>query len=595
MDEFTFGSPSLLENQNKIPKELIELSEEPTELPEEPTELPKEPIKLPEKKDYSAIAEKNLQELDNVIRFIYGVDAEKKEEEEESQVAEDLTESPNKTSLARDIESIVDRAIFGLPELLEDVGTFSFDAINQLLLDKEPNSFVTEKAMGFFKEKSRDAQIRIYNENAKIFGATVVRNDKNVVATFENLSPEQQAHVLERMGSPPETLTGQALDIATMILGGAKVYGALPEGMGAMRKALISEQLVMQSLATEESLKENMSNIARDWGNTFEDENFLKSFLTNPVTQYLAAGENDSKALLRAKMALTDAFVFGIGEGAFKLVGLTLKGANNLSQTMYKKSVDQLKKREVDKLFENILGGLKGELRLAASASSLVLGVGMPPLPFIKKTAKELSDDEAQLIKQTTKQNANILSEGASFLYRIKQRWFTSRGYAPLKAWEAEQRMVRRVRALRTEADITAKRLQYFLDRAIHQYDGDIVKNITNALESKPSTLEPAERLAELQSKFNLPKEVAVEVLQGRNMIDRLSQMVVDSNIGTENIRDAITENLTTYTRRAYRMYEEKGFIPSQSARNKATKFFRDQFLSKEYGISLKEIENGKI
>ncbi len=498
--------------------------------------------------------------------------------------------------------------IWGTVDFVSDVVTAPSRLLqNEEDTEEDPNVLnkkIEEVNRGWTRELDENVYKKDYDRSIKAatkmgHTITVPKNGEQVLATFDNLTKAQQNEVLQKRKVKPATLAELTLDVAAMFGTGAVGYNMFPDINAFKKASVVAKSLFGDAyleqvlLYSQEDKFSNLANVVRDYGETYPDENPLKSVLSNPITNYIAAEKDDSELELRAKTMAVSAIMTGMGETAFKFAGISLGAANTASKKMYGKTVNQLNKLQVNEFVNKLFPILRKDRVRHNNGSSLVLGLGLPNFSFLNKQSKKLSESEVQLIKQTTKADANILSRGASSLRRIKQRWFTSNGYAPRKAWESEQQMIRRTRALRTEADGIAKRLQRYLDEAIHEYDGDILKNITSALETNLSDVKPEIHLEVLQRKFDLPEEVAREVLNGRNMIDRLSQMVLDSNIGTEPVRAAIAENLGTYTRRSYRMFEEKGFIPSNSAKRKATEFFRNKYLAQQHNININKIDSG--
>ena len=131
------------------------------------------------------------------------------------------------------------------------------------------------------------------------------------------------------------------------------------------------------------------------------------------------------------------------------------------------------------------------------------------------------------------------------------------------------------------------------MDNMLATSDGNAVKNISEALEENLSHLDPDEHISTIIKKFNLPEEIATDIVNARTMIDKLSEIILDSNIGTEPIRYAISENLGSYLKRSYRIFEEKGFVPTPSAKNNAEELFMDRWLANKYNINLDEFPDG--
>lgn len=89
---------------------------------------------------------------------------------------------------------------------------------------------------------------------------------------------------------------------------------------------------------------------------------------------------------------------------------------------------------------------------------------------------------------------------------------------------------------------------------------------------ANPHAVIPAEIAA-------LPEEIRPFVYQMRGTIDNLSDELVGSGFVTPEQAVKLTENLGQYVNRAYRLFNEKGYKPSEEAVADAMKFLTDKYI----------------
>ena len=85
--------------------------------------------------------------------------------------------------------------------------------------------------------------------------------------------------------------------------------------------------------------------------------------------------------------------------------------------------------------------------------------------------------------------------------------------------------------------------------------------------------IDPAERIAAVASKYNLPEDVAEEIVNARVLIDELSTSVLGTKAANKKTKEAIQDNLGSYLNRSYRLFEDEGFSPSDKVRQDAINF----------------------
>ena len=398
----------------------------------------------------------------------------------------------------------------------------------------------------------------------------------------------------------PETGGGMVLDVASYLVGGGVVFKALGKvsklqkaKYGNITKGVIAEQTVEQVLADPDN---NLFNfIAED----LMDE-------PPELIEFLAADEADDVLFNRAKIAVTSGLLTaGIG-------GLVRYGFKPFDITRHSKTVLGGKEtpttpEDYDKVVGSLLGEAKEQLK-------------DNPSPIVEKV-KEVAEDTAEGVAQIINQSSGGLGGIKSW---VKQRYFSSRGFLSKEGRTAKEDAISNQKRLVSHAGHVANRLQRFMDNAIEE---NIVDDVSRALtdktmlnlspsekikyltgtsmksflikkygfsdvlaskfvrisdknkvlmgdKSKPDTVkflkdngfstEVASEIATIKP-YGFSNEIATEIADARGAIDTLSKTILDSNIGSEVVRESISANMGSYMRKSYRLYEDANWTPSDS------------------------------
>jgi hypothetical protein len=308
----------------------------------------------------------------------------------------------------------------------------------------------------------------------------------------------------------------------------------------------LSEQIAEQDLVRDTSF--NLANLAEE----------------DSVIGYLAGDKDDSVLLNRAKMALTSSIlVGGVTLGGkrlidrYKKLGIDEMSVEYHAKQLFNRNVDELNEAELEQVNEALLKALrKKELK--------------EPTPIITEVKKALGDDAegvAQIMNQTKKPSGQ--PEGfqdfdyMSLLHRLKNRYFTSRGYFTKNAKQLQQDGVHRHRQITQQATHITRNLKQFMDDAIEasKNDDTLISRVSEALQdSNILKHSDQEKIKYITNTYKVNSELALEILNAKSLIDDLSKTILDLNIGSEVTQRIIADNMGSYLKRSYRLYEDANF-----------------------------------
>ena len=409
--------------------------------------------------------------------------------------------------------------------------------------DDDDESFLTDVGrVGFsavegFAQLGSDVLVRPFQEDKEAYDESYSEWRGDMAEYVPGLDREDIVDTETGEVLRPETGAGVVLDVASYLVGGGVVFKALGKisklqkaKYGNITKGVIAEQTVEQVLADPNY---NLVNI-------------IDEVMEEPpaVVEFLAADKADDVLYNRAKMAMTSGLLTA-GVGGLLNLGFKAVDVAKYSKTaLGKEAPDTLE--EFDILAGTLLGAAKKSEN--ANPSKIVAEV------------KTVSEDTAEGVAQIINQSSGGLKGGVTWL---KQRWLTSRGFLSREGRAASEASVHKQKQLVSHAGHIAKRLQRFMDNVV---EGNIVDDVNSALtDKKLLTFGEDDKINYLTKEYGFSKEIAAEVADARGTIDRLSKTVLDSNIGSEVVREAIEGNMGAYMRRSYRLYEDANWRPSAS------------------------------
>ena len=388
---------------------------------------------------------------------------------------------------------------------------------------------------------------------------------RQFVSAFTPLIPGLKTEdVIDAEGKvlPRETMAGTALEIAPYVVGGTAIAGTkLMSATPRIVNGILSGVAVDQLLYTGDNALANTLS---------ESELFEAESMAQNLVEYLSIDEDDTALEERTKL-LAEGVALGVGAEA--VMG-TAKLASKAKQ-LFNKGYAKLTRSEEAEVIADYLKDARQATNLRAE---------QPNLTFA----------------ETPQGAAQVAQQNSSKLRRFIQQTFTSRGYWTPQAFNAFNDAQYAQRQIVKEAENISNRLQQSL-RAL----GDeattetATKNVQNALREDlgfhPQVAQEA-RVRFVMDKYDVTEEVATEVLNARQLIDRLSGRLANSNIPNGEFRETILENSGEYIRRSYRLFEDSGYKPSESVVRQAEDYLVGQQLKRglDYDEAY-EVARGKI
>jgi hypothetical protein len=430
-------------------------------------------------------------------------------------LAEEKPEEPE-PSFLQDVQRVGLKTAFGPVQLASDLVVRPFSA------DKE----AYDKAADAFFRKSKEKVLTAFGED-------------DVTDVIDPKTGKIRG---------TDTLAGAAVDIGSYLVGGGAVFKVLNKinktrKLGNVTKAVISEQVAEQALSDPDY---NLANLAKD---------FIDADV--PYLDYLAADEEDDVLLNRAKQSIVGGLTTGVVSGLVKL-GFSRLEVEDYSQRIFNKDPEDLS-HEIE--LPEVVEALVRDQRSAQVRN---------PSSVVQEVSERVSDTNegvAQMLKQSEKTLSGRLQW-------IKQRFFTKEGFYSEEAFKAKEAAVSGSRQLVSSGVHHARRLQRFIDdELLATGDETIAKKVMEQLQNKSLLgLSDEEKIKRIVDS-GLSKDIALEIVSARNIIDDLSKYIVDNNVATEGVRDAIIGNMGEYVTRSYRLFEDANYVPSDAMKEEASEF----------------------
>ena len=388
----------------------------------------------------------------------------------------------------------------------------------------------------------------------------------------------------------PETIPGIGLEIAPIFVGAQRAQ---------VSKRL--KDLGIKSGATRAFIGGGLANqIINEKG----DENFfnfLEDLVEVPVLEdaisFMAEKEEDPEIIRRLKLVGEEITLFGFG----KLLESAVK-ADYKSFLSFDKPIESLSKTEKGEFFVKLLKEKKDKIQSGKATffgKTNTKGDYFEESEFITRL-REASEGNVK-IQEIPKGSEQVArQQGANFsslLTRLTGGLFTSRGYFSTRAYNAFEDSVYAQRQAIRQAENTANRLQKTIDDIVENNpQSDIKEKVSSIFEEgkfdfsfipKGSSLE--NQVKAVSVAFDLPENVATELLQARNQIDELSRNLLNSPNIPKQFKEAISKGMNSYVRRSYRLYEDSNYTPSKDVRKRAREFLIKDFKQKNKKLTNEE------
>ena len=330
-----------------------------------------------------------------------------------------------------------------------------------------------------------------------------------------------------------ETLPGKFAEIAPYIVVGSRVQGARAiQQTPRLVQGLLSGVVTDQLLADED---ENIFNIIED---------ALPETAIADYASYMSAKKDDDPEVKKAKASRGRAWAWLVNGSSRSAAKLAAKSRN-----IFNKSYTELTPKEQGEIFESHLKE--------------------------SRNRTELSRREQQVdFQETAEGAAQVRQQQSNKLNRFFRQLFTTRGFFTNNAQSAFDNAEYAQRAAVSRAEHIATRLSQSMDEMMKSSDRNIADEVQEALTSdRLGNLLQRDRatvLLDIQEEFGFSSEVADEVLNARQLIDTLSKEVTGSSHLSDSIKEIVNENVGSYMRRSYRLFEDTGYKPSEDVVNDA-------------------------
>ena len=470
--------------------------------------------------------------------------------EEEERKKEKLNETETKQETTEKKSILADLARVGI-DTLEQVPNIGIDL---LTLGGQPPHYV----VGESKAPTEESKENLKQDSQKAKKA--VRNfmvDSLVepfrMSGFTETADRIKESIIDKEGKikKTETVTGTAASLVPYIMGGTKIYSKLSEEGGKILRGAKAGAITDQLLADTQEGEGNLFNVIAE----VLPENGAKT-----VAEYIASDEEDSQVVERIKL-LGEGTAIG---GLVDILGGTVK-AGQIAYKNFKKKFPDLTDEE------------RGEA-----------------LYLYLKDAKETTDlrapEDQVVFTETPKGAAQVQLQANSKINRFINRFLTTRGYFTPKAYNAFEDSQYAQRQVIAKAEHIANRLQDALNNISETKEGpEIFKSVNDALTADLKFvrgLELKDKISDIANEFNLPKDVAEEVLNARELIDDMSRQLVGSSAVKDSLKEIIVENSGHYMRRSYRLFEDSGYSPDEKVRLDAEDYLTNLNLNRDPNLS---------
>lgn len=302
------------------------------------------------------------------------------------------------------------------------------------------------------------------------------------------------------------------------------------------------------------------------------------------VLNFLAADEGDSEAERRLKLAFQDVVFTSAFVGITGIPSLIRKIGGETGEKFLKGNLKDITKEETSGFMVDLVKEIKRT-------------PGAPQLKAAKAPVAQGLDQSMQVEKQALHGEGPIRRIGhwAANFYRQAG---TVNGFLTPNAFRAKQQSLSSRRSILQHAEDIGMRMNSLLKEASEQAStkegGEaIIDNVRNALKG-----DSAARKA-------LPRDLRDTVDMGRDLIDRMSNELIDNPMVTKELKETINENVGEYLTRSYRLFEDASYRPSSTAYQNAVNEQADAILKskarafidvKDYDEALKlakgEIDN---
>ena len=366
---------------------------------------------------------------------------------------------------------------------------------------------------------------------------------------------------------PMETIGGTATQMASLMLGGgAATQGAVWTMRGIQNAPKLTKAAAVilgyesATLLTFDA-NENAFNAIKDFADASEDPE--AEYFAKGIVDFMSAKEEDTEGTKRFKMLVEGLGITAV-LGSLKIFPASYTAAR---QKVLGKRFDEMSKEEADAELIRYMGEVRKEQALKSGAPVKETEAGLRQVEAQRTGGddKTIATDSVRSFAQTT------AAKTKGYLTQVKQQFFTSRGYATPLLFEAMMNSKFAQKQLITAAENTANRLNIALNSAGN--DPKLLEKVSVLMEADLSSVfrvRPEKRIAYFAKQRKIPEDVAAEILEARSMIDELSTKILNTKGFTAEAKEAIQNNMGTYLRKSYKIFEDPGYVPTNVVQERA-------------------------
>lgn len=402
---------------------------------------------------------------------------------------------------------------------------------------------------------------------------------KSLLGAF-NLSEKTMDELIDNQGKVRETTTttGGVANMATLFAGygGArKLLGESKSFIDETGKSLVASIAAVQATQDPDDNISNWIQSVLDEGETKGDPGYGRATLT-AITDVLATDQTDSQMEKRMKLVGEEVLLGTIGP-IMKASGWAYSKASEV----YKTTWNKLTKPEKVEL-------AKSYLREARETAKIKQGDTTDIVEDIEIAEAEIGGFKGAFAKITGRDPDPLMQPLKVAVTNQLKRFFTSKGYLSPRVFNAFSDAEAAQRALISRAENLAVKIDEATNEVLDNFAtissdpmektlklSNLKQNARKALSSDTSFLNDVadkDKLSRFMEEFTLPKEIAEPLLESRMLIDELSSDMLQYNLPPD-VRAAITDNLGSYIRRSYELFENPDFVPDPTQIEQTKKF----------------------
>ena len=185
---------------------------------------------------------------------------------------------------------------------------------------------------------------------------------------------------------------------------------------------------------------------------------------------------------------------------------------------------------------------------------------------------------EEVVIRETPEGVDQVLRKQNGRTGQFVRQFMTSRGYFSPRAFNAFEDSQWAQRQTIAHAEHISTRLKLSLKNAEDRTGSlDIAKKVQDIFATDDLSFMrdvPIEdRGAVLAFRHRIPLDVAEAVMEGRTLMDNMSESILRSGRGSAELRATIHGNVGSHWRRSYRVHEDPGYVPNSQDKEDAVQF----------------------